>query len=394
MDIYDDLIKATTSSTGTGAITLDSEAPTGFIHPDDSAIIESGDSALWLVIDNPNLATQWEVFRGIYTEGSPSTISRGAFLTSITGSRINFSAGTKIVRLVNPAEAFNIISETVDSNIETGGSSGAYTVQSRRNAPPVEGTTIRVKANHAAPSGGCTVSWNGASAVSLLDRHGAALGENAMLAGRMYTFLCDSTGAFRVLDAEATVSNAGLASAALVTAIAANTAALDGKMDDPGANGIVVRTGGDGASTAIPYATGSETLTFTFGTAGTLGVTYNSRSLTWTRIGDRIFVDFSMDFTLNAYTGASGNGLFGGLTVNAAADAAGSFRLFTGSGNDGPAFTANRTSAMPTIAEGSSTIVMFQQGGDNKTTAGMGTSSFLPSQRYQISGSISYKAAS
>lgn len=97
-----DRVKMTTTTTGTGALTLGS-AVTGFR---DFSAIGDGNTAYCCCygVDSHGIPTgQWEVFLGTYT-ASGTTLDRTTRLSSSTGSAINFSAGTKHVITCFPAD--------------------------------------------------------------------------------------------------------------------------------------------------------------------------------------------------------------------------------------------------------------------------------------------------
>ena len=190
MDIFADFVKVTTTTTGTGTLSLGS-APSGF---NDFSEVADGSSVTIQIIDNPNSPSQWEICRSTYTAGSPDTLSRGTLFSSSTGSRVNFASGTKFVRLVSTEEIFNAVAETLDGTLTTGGSSGAYTLQSVRNVSSLyDGLMVMFKVNHASPSGGSTFNLNSIGATALYDADGNAIVENALVTGKKYLAWSDGT---------------------------------------------------------------------------------------------------------------------------------------------------------------------------------------------------------
>ena len=96
--IYADRVKETTTTTGTGTLSLGGTS-TGyqtFVNG-----IGNGNTCVYLIDDGNG---NWEVTSGVITSGSPATITRGTLVSSSTGSRISFSAGTKTVTVVPCAE--------------------------------------------------------------------------------------------------------------------------------------------------------------------------------------------------------------------------------------------------------------------------------------------------
>jgi len=93
-----DRVQETTTSTGTGTITL-AGAVTGF---QSFAAVGNGNTTFYSIADQSG--SQWEVGIGTYTS-SGTTLSRDTVLSSSnSGSLVNFSAGTKNVFVTYPAE--------------------------------------------------------------------------------------------------------------------------------------------------------------------------------------------------------------------------------------------------------------------------------------------------
>ena len=93
-----DRVKETTTTTGTGAISL-AGAEANFIAF--SAALSDGDTTYYAIIDNVNQA--YEVGLGTYTAGG-NTLARTTVLASSNGgSAVNFSAGSKDVFINYPA---------------------------------------------------------------------------------------------------------------------------------------------------------------------------------------------------------------------------------------------------------------------------------------------------
>lgn len=95
--VLKDRVQETTTSTGTGTITLDG-AVTGY--QTFSSAIGDGNTCYYAIA----LSTEWEVGIGTYT-ASGNTLSRDTVLeSSNAGSLVSFSAGTKSVFVTYPAE--------------------------------------------------------------------------------------------------------------------------------------------------------------------------------------------------------------------------------------------------------------------------------------------------
>lgn len=95
--VLKDRVKETTTTTGTGAVTLDG-ASTGF---QSFAVIGDGNVTYYTIAGQGT--AEWEVGIGTYTS-SGTTLSRDTVLASSnSGSLVNFSAGTKDVFVTYPA---------------------------------------------------------------------------------------------------------------------------------------------------------------------------------------------------------------------------------------------------------------------------------------------------
>jgi len=95
--VLKDRVKETTSTTGTGTITLAGAAAGGF---QTFAVIGDGNTTFYTISDG----TDWEVGIGTYT-ASGTTLSRDTILeSSNSGSAVNWGAGDKDVFVTYPAE--------------------------------------------------------------------------------------------------------------------------------------------------------------------------------------------------------------------------------------------------------------------------------------------------
>lgn len=92
-----DRVQETTTSTGTGTITL-AGAVTGF---QSFAAVGNGNTTFYTIADQSG--SNWEVGIGTYTS-SGTTLSRSTVLSSSnSGNLVNFGAGTKSVFVTLPA---------------------------------------------------------------------------------------------------------------------------------------------------------------------------------------------------------------------------------------------------------------------------------------------------
>jgi hypothetical protein len=96
--VLKDRVKETTTTIGTGTITLGG-AVTGF---QSFAAIGNGNDTYYCIA--AQTGTEWEVGVGTYTS-SGTTLSRNVVISSSAGTaKVNFSAGTKAVFVTFPAE--------------------------------------------------------------------------------------------------------------------------------------------------------------------------------------------------------------------------------------------------------------------------------------------------
>lgn len=104
-------VAETSTTTGTGSIAL-AGAVTGYATF--AAELANADTSTIVIeaIDGSGAPTgEWEICDTTFT--SPSTLSRGTLRDSSTGSRINFSAGTKRVFAISPRDAIDLGSADV-----------------------------------------------------------------------------------------------------------------------------------------------------------------------------------------------------------------------------------------------------------------------------------------
>lgn len=98
--VYADRVKETTSTAGTGALSLAGAPAGGFATF--AAAVGVGNTTDICIIDAA--AGAWEVCEA--TLSGSTTLERGTVLASSTGSRINFGAGQKDVFVCLPADKF------------------------------------------------------------------------------------------------------------------------------------------------------------------------------------------------------------------------------------------------------------------------------------------------
>lgn len=95
-----DRVRETSTTTGTGTLSL-AGAVTGRITFVSG--IGTGNTC-WYVIENEDVASEWEVGIGTVTDATPDTLSRTTIIASSNaGAAVNLSAGTKQVFVAAPA---------------------------------------------------------------------------------------------------------------------------------------------------------------------------------------------------------------------------------------------------------------------------------------------------
>jgi hypothetical protein len=90
--LYADRVKDSTTTTGTGDITLSGTAPTGY----QSFNTAFGTSTYFIYVISSSSGAEWEVGEG-YLSTSTNLKRDNVLASSNSGSAVNFSAGTKDV---------------------------------------------------------------------------------------------------------------------------------------------------------------------------------------------------------------------------------------------------------------------------------------------------------
>jgi hypothetical protein len=101
MIIFADRVQDTTTTTGTGNITLSGTAPSGF---KDFNTAFGTDVEFYYVIEG--VGTEWEVGLGVLT-ASTTLVRTTVLASSNSNALVSFSAGTKTVFNTFPAQAGN-----------------------------------------------------------------------------------------------------------------------------------------------------------------------------------------------------------------------------------------------------------------------------------------------
>lgn len=104
-----DRVLVQTTTTGTGTYQL-GPALTGYLTPA-LAGLSSGARVCYTVVDNLLSPTQFEVVEGVYTSGSPATLTRGRIVRTHTGaqSAINWPSGTRYLFLSPNADRIPLL---------------------------------------------------------------------------------------------------------------------------------------------------------------------------------------------------------------------------------------------------------------------------------------------
>ena len=143
--VVKDRVKVTTTTTGTGTLTLGAAA-TGF---QSFSVIGDANTTYYTITDT--ITGDWEVGIGTYT-ASGTTLSRDTVLSSSnSGSLVSFSAGSKDVFVVYPAERAVIGGEGYVENSATVAVSS--TINTGNNAMSAGPVTINSGITVTVPSG-------------------------------------------------------------------------------------------------------------------------------------------------------------------------------------------------------------------------------------------------
>ncbi len=96
-----DRVKDTTTTTGTGTVTLANSAPTGFRTF--GSVLSNSDTVFYCIA----AGSEWEVGVGTYSTTGPTLARTTVLASSNSGSAVSFSAGTKDVFCTAPATALS-----------------------------------------------------------------------------------------------------------------------------------------------------------------------------------------------------------------------------------------------------------------------------------------------
>ena len=94
-----DRVKDTTTTTGTGNVTLSGSAPNGYLTF--GSVLANNDTTYYCIAGQTG--TEWEVGLGTYVSATPALARTTVLASSNAGSAVNFSAGTKDVFITDLA---------------------------------------------------------------------------------------------------------------------------------------------------------------------------------------------------------------------------------------------------------------------------------------------------
>jgi len=282
-----DRVQDTTTTTGTGSVTLTGTPPAGY--QSFGAAIGNGNTTYYVI----NGGSQWEVGIGTYISAS-TALSRDTVLSSSnSGSLVNFSAGTKTVFVTYPAEksvnedAAGNVNIDITGNATTAtratnlaaGAAGSVPYQTAANTTAFVAAASGVLVGGTTPSFSTTPTLTGTNFTGIPN---AALSNNAVTIGTTTV----SLGA-------TSLTLAGLTSVTLTQDPTANLqAATKQYVDTLAASGISYH------EPVLYRLVGAKTVTYNNGTAGVGATLTNAGTLaaftpdgTVATVGQRILVN-------------------------------------------------------------------------------------------------------
>lgn len=144
--VVKDRVKETTTTTGTGTVTL-LGAATGF---QSFSAIGNANTTYYCIAGQTS--SEWEVGIGTYTSSGTTLARTTALASSNSGSLVNFSAGTKDVFVTYPASyASFAAASAVTENFTT--FTGTFTLTTGKNGFSVGPITVSSGSSFTVPSG-------------------------------------------------------------------------------------------------------------------------------------------------------------------------------------------------------------------------------------------------
>lgn len=344
--VLKDRVRDTTTTAGTGTVTLSGTAPTGFQN---FSAIGNGNTTYYTISGS----NEWEVGIGTYSSTGP-TLSRDTVLeSSNAGALVPFSAGSKDVFVTLPAERVGVLYTPVKTSnyaaavfdgVQTNTSGGAFTV-TLPASPAVGDQVVVVDSANSWATNNLTIARNGST-----------------IEGSASDLVCDISGVSVQLVYSGTTwdvfAQAGGAGGGLLSVPNGGTGA-----STLTANAVLVGNGTSPVTGVSPSTSGNVlTSNGTAWTSSALPATANlqefTSSGTWTKPSGATFV-------MVECWGAGGGGASG------ARGAAGTNRS-GGSGGGGGAYAYRVFKASDLGATESVTIGAGGTGGAARTTDGVG----------------------
>lgn len=149
-----DRVKETTTTTGTGAVTLAGAAAGGFQAL--SSVLANNDTAFYAIVHTTS--SEWEVGLGTYSTTGPTLTRTVVYSSSNANAAVNFSAGIKNVfltypsvqsgkRIISVADATSITpnADTSDVVVQTNTQAGGTLTINAPTGTPIDGQKIMLK---------------------------------------------------------------------------------------------------------------------------------------------------------------------------------------------------------------------------------------------------------
>jgi hypothetical protein len=291
-------VQDTTTTTGTGTVTLSGTAPVGY--QTFGAAIGNGNTTYYTIA----AGTEWEVGIGTYTSAG-TTLSRDTVLSSSAGgtTKVTFSAGTKNVFVTYPTER-SVISV---------GTSGGVPYYSSANAIS---SSALLAANALVIGGGAgaapATTTTGTGVVTALGVNTGTAGAFVVNGGALGT---PSSGTVTNLTGTASININGTVGATTPTTGSFTTITGSGLVNISAAGAGQIQfpasqNASAGANTLDDYEEGTWTAGLTFG-GGSTGITFSRLNAYYTKIGNIVVV--SLDMILSSKGSSTGDAAITGL---------------------------------------------------------------------------------
>lgn len=313
-------VQDTTTTTGTGTVTLSGTAPTGFQN---FSVIGNGNTTFYTIA----LGAEWEVGIGTYTSAGTTLARTTVLASSNSNAAVNFSAGTKAVWVDYPA------ARSVNS-IGTPGGVPYYSSAS------VVSSSAALAANAIVIGGGAGVAPSTTTTAS-----GVLTFLATPSSANLAALLTDETGTGAAVFAGSPTFTGTVGCAAITpTSLVDISGASAGQIKFP-----ATQNPSADAHTLDDYEEGTWTAVLSFGGDST-GITFSRLNCYYTKVGDTVML--SLDMILSSIGSAVNDySLVSGLPFD------------IGSGGNGvftaPVFGASTASPKTVIAYGNSHPYIF-----------------------------------